>query len=232
MKKYSASPTGKINKTYNTEKVHYYRYADDFIVTAKSRNTLEDIKCLLDEFLEKRGLKLSEEKTIITHIRAGIDFLGWNFRKYGTKLIIKPSKKSQKSIHDKVRNTIKKLRGASQDELIRTLNPIIRGWCNYHRNQAAKKSFQTFDSVLFKSLWKWAIKRHSNKSRTWIAGRYWKSEGSRNWIFQGEKYRLVRASDTKIRRHIKIKIDKNPYDKKDVVYFTKREESPKVLYSR
>ena len=112
-------------------KVNCVRYADDFIVTADKRKTLEDIKHMLTGFLEKRGLMLSEEKTLITHISEGFDFLGFNVRKYNGTLIIKPSKKSQKRFTVKLHEIIlAKGKALSQQELIGKLNPIIQGWGN------------------------------------------------------------------------------------------------------
>ena len=78
-------------------KVNFIRYADDFIITGNSKELLEDkVKPLVENFLKERGLELSPEKTRVTHINEGFNFLGWNFRKYDSKLLIKPSKKSVK----------------------------------------------------------------------------------------------------------------------------------------
>ena len=112
-------------------KVNCVRYADDFIITADKREILEETKCMLIEFLGKRGLTLSEEKTLITHISEGFDFLGFNVRKYNGTLIIKPSKKSQKRFTVKLHEIIlAKGKALSQQELIGKLNPIIQGWGN------------------------------------------------------------------------------------------------------
>ena len=74
---------------------------------------------------------LSEEKTLITHISEGFDFLGFNVRKYNGTLIIKPSKKSQKRFTVKLHEIIlAKGKALSQQELIGKLNPIIQGWGN------------------------------------------------------------------------------------------------------
>jgi RNA-directed DNA polymerase len=79
--------------TNKTDKVHLVRYADDFIVTANSKELLENkIQPVIEKFLKERGLTLSEEKTRITHIDEGFDFLGFNIRKYKGKLLTKPSK--------------------------------------------------------------------------------------------------------------------------------------------
>ena len=87
-------------------KVTLVRYADDFVVTAADRHTAERAKEVIKDFLKRRGLTLSEEKTLITNIRDGFDLLGWNFRKYGDKLIIKPSDKSVKAISEKLHEII------------------------------------------------------------------------------------------------------------------------------
>ena len=60
-------------------------------------------------------------------------------------------------------------------------------------------------------LWKWAKRRHPKKSKSWIANRYWHSEGTRNWVFSTEKKNLKLFSDTKIVRHTRLKLDRNPY---------------------
>ncbi|MCB2508681.1 group II intron reverse transcriptase/maturase, partial [Listeria monocytogenes] len=82
--------------------------------------------------LAVRGLQLSLEKTRIAHIDQGFDFLGWNFRKYNGKLLIKPSQKNAKAFYGKVKEVIETSRTARQEDLIRTLNPILRGWALYH----------------------------------------------------------------------------------------------------
>ena len=109
------------------------RYADDFIVTADKRETLEEIKCMLIEFLAERGLTLSKEKTLITHISEGFDFLGFNVRKYNDTLIIKPSPKSQKRFTEKLHEVVfEKNKAVAQQKLIEDLNPVLRGWGNYY----------------------------------------------------------------------------------------------------
>jgi len=96
--RYWTNKKGTTNRNYNNHKVHYTRYADDFIVTADSREILIEIKQMITEHLTRRGLMLSEEKTLITHIDEGFDFLGWNFRKYKGTFLSKPSKASLKNI--------------------------------------------------------------------------------------------------------------------------------------
>jgi RNA-directed DNA polymerase len=116
--------------------VNLIRYADDFIITARTKELLEgEIKPLVEQFLQERGLELSPAKTVITHVEKGFDFLGQNVRKYPNgKLLIKPSKKNVKTFLGGIRKTIKAALGMSAADVIHELNPKIRGWANYHRH--------------------------------------------------------------------------------------------------
>jgi RNA-directed DNA polymerase len=110
-------------------KVNVIVFADDFIITGSSKELLEkEIKPLVVEFLQQRGLTLSTEKTKITHIKDGFDFLGQNVRKLKGKILIKPSKRNTKNLLEKVRAIIKKNAQAKTENLILQLNPVIRGW--------------------------------------------------------------------------------------------------------
>ncbi len=124
-------------------KIHLVRYADDFIITGTTKDVLEnEVRPLVEQFLRDRGLQLSPEKTCITHIEQGFDFLGQNLRKFDGKLIIQPSKKNTHAFLEKVRELIRQNRGTSQTDLIRQLNPVIRGWANYHRHIVARQTFK------------------------------------------------------------------------------------------
>jgi RNA-directed DNA polymerase len=203
--------TGKIWKARNPKKVNFVRYADDFLVTADSEETAKEVKELIEVFLKERGLELSEEKTLITHIDQGFDFLGWNFRKYKGKLLVKPSRKSIDSVKQKISGIIKKGKAWKQEVLIDALNPIITGWTNYHRSVVSKQIFNKLDYTVWNMLWRWAKRRHPKKSRSWVASKYWHSERSRNWVFSTKKNKLKLFSDTKIIRHPSLKLDRNPY---------------------
>jgi RNA-directed DNA polymerase len=173
----------------------------------------------------ERGLELPEVKTHITHIDDGFDFLGWNFRKYRGKLLIKPSKKSIGNITRKIGDVIKRAKAWKQEDLINVLNPIITGWSNYHRSAVSKEIFSKLDHIVWGMLWRWAKRRHPDKkSRTWVANRYWHSAGTRNWVFSTGEYRLRLFSDTKIVRCAGLKLDKNPYIDQD--YFNLRNRCP------
>ncbi len=128
---------GKVDFRFsNVNKVNLTRYADDFIVTAATKEIAEEAKELIREFLKTRGLELSEEKTLITHINDGFDFLGWTFRKFKGKLIVKPSKKSVKTFVGKLSDTILRYGKAwKQEVLIEKLNQQIRGWTNLSNSE-------------------------------------------------------------------------------------------------
>ncbi len=210
-KKYWINRVGTVDRQYNHQKVNITVYADDFVITAKSKEILEDIKAMIEVFLKKRGLELSKEKTVITHICEGFDFLGWNFRKYKKKLIIKPTSKSFKRVTKKIRETLKSGVSQKQEVLIIRLNQIIRGWCNYHKHICAKETFQSLDKEIFYYLWNWAKKRHPMKSKSWRKAKYFTQTDTRDWIFKASYQTLLSASGVKIKRHVLIKFDANPY---------------------
>lgn len=203
------------HKTRNAKcanKVNLVRYADDFVITASSQKVAEQAKQVIQEFLKSRGLELSEEKTLITHIDQGFDMLGWNFRKYDGKMIIKPSAKAIKSINAKLHDIVLRQGKAwTQDFLIHKLNPVITGWTNYHRSVCASRTFSRIDHTLFEQLWRWMKCRHPNKSRKWQVEKYWHTKEDRHWVFCGETAELKEMKHTAIVRHTKIRRDANPY---------------------
>ena len=211
-----------LKKRFPKMKVHFIRYSDDFLVVVPSKEIADEVREIIREFLAIRGLELSPEKTVITHIDDGFDFLGWNFRKYKGKLLIKPSQKSIKSITQKLKTIVSKAKSWTQDELIKTLNPIIRGWTNYHRHIVAKDTFRKLDAYLWEITWQWGKRRHPNKGHKWIANKYWSSEGTRNWVFKTKETKLLQFSDAKIRRHLLPKLDANPYLNRN--YFLDRKD--------
>ncbi|HEY6072465.1 MAG TPA: group II intron reverse transcriptase/maturase [Anaerolineales bacterium] len=204
------------------KQVNLVRYADDFIITGISKEILEnEVKPLVTAFLWERGLELSEEKTSITHIEEGFDFLGQTVRKYNGKFLTRPSKKNVKTFLTDIRKVIKDNKEASAYWLIATLNPKIRGWANFHRHAAAKKTFVHVDAAIFKALWRWARRRHPKKSKWWVKDRYFGRVGNQNWRFFGQakdkdgkltRNLLCLASATPITRYKKIKGKCNPYD--------------------
>ncbi|CAG5001543.1 hypothetical protein DYBT9275_02687 [Dyadobacter sp. CECT 9275] len=215
-------------------KINLVRYADDFIITGTSRKQLEnEVLPLIKDFLSERGLELSMEKTKITHITEGFDFLGFNIRKYDNgKLLIKPSKDSLKRFSEKVAAIIDANKTSRQDVLIRQLNPVITGWANYYKSCVASETFRKADSLIFKKLWAWAMRRHPKKGKFWVASKYFRKVKNRNWTFavdtpdfksRNEVFSLKRLYDTKILRHVQIKQEANPFDPEWKPYFDQRE---------
>jgi len=141
------------------------------------------VKPVVITFLGERGLTLSKEKTKITHINEGFDFLGINIRKYNGKLIMKPAKSSVKRFLADIRETIKRRKTVKAEDLIRMLNPKIRGWSNYYRHVCSKGTFSYVDHCIFKSIWRWAVRRHPNKTKQWIKDKYYRHTGHRDWMF-------------------------------------------------
>ncbi len=226
--------------------INLVRYADDFIITAKSKEMLEErIKPLLIAFLKERGLELSLEKTKITHIKDGFDFLGQNVRKYPAgknrmKLLIKPSKDNVKTFQKKIREVIRKSGAMTTVDLIHQLNPMIRGWANYHKSVVSKAIFGKVDSDIWLSLWKWAKRRHPKKPRKWIMKKHFIQKELRNYCFSAQEKlskgtfvqrNLFRASEVPIIRHIKIRNDANLFDPTYEEYFETR-KSAKIMNSK
>lgn len=175
-------------------KVHMIRFADDFVITGVTRELLEnEIKPFLEQFMRERGLELSQEKTKITHIEDGFDFLGWNVRKYRSnrqvRLLIKPARKNFKAFLAKTRKIVKGNWSATAGELIAMLNPVIRGWANYHRHVVSKVTFRKVDRAIFIILWQWARRRHPNKRARWVRNKYFGTVGGNNWVFHGSAKR-------------------------------------------
>ncbi len=207
------------------DKIHYVRYADDFIITGASKELLDnDVKPVVEQFIEERGLSLSAEKTLISHINEGFDFLGFNIRRYKGKLLIKPAKSSIANVKKKIRETLKTNKSLKTDSLIGLLNPVIRGWANYYRHVVSKEIFGQLDSAIWEMTWQWAKRRHPKKSLKWIKSKYFQRRGNRDWVFceKNSKIKLLKMRDIPIRRHIKIKANANPYDPQWSEYFKMR----------
>src|SRR5499433_1765186 len=213
-------------------KANLVRYADDFIITGSSLELLEhEIKPLVIQFLSERGLELSPTKTHLTSIEDGFDFLGQHLRKYAGKLIIKPARKNVKTFLGHVREVVKAHKQTTAGNLIAQLNPMIRGWANYHRHVVSKATFNKVDTGIFKCLWSWATRRHPKKPGRWIAQKYFPTRHGRRWTFVGtcvghrgppQELTLCRAGDVPIQRHVKITGTANPYDPQWEVYFEER----------
>ncbi len=216
--------------SYKT-KVNFVRYADDFVITGISREMLEtEVKPLVESFMAKRGLQLSQEKTVITNIDDGFDFLGQNIRKYSGKLLIKPSTGNVKRFLAEVKRLLDDHKTLATHLMIKKLNPVITGWANYHKGVVAKETFNYVDYRIWKMLWRWCKRRHKNRGKRWIKKKYFKTVGKRNWVFHarfpdgGSDIYLQYANDIAIKRHIKIKSESNPYNPVWEQYFEARLE--------
>jgi RNA-directed DNA polymerase len=224
---------GQSQSAIHRNRVRLVRYADDFIITGSSKELLEnEVKPCVEGFLAERGLELSKEKTRITHISEGFDFLGQNVRKYDGKLLTKPSAKNVKTFLESVREIISVNRAVKQETLIRLLNPKIRGWANYHRHIVSKKTYVKVDYHIWRALWRWARRKHPHKSCRWVRQRYFRIQGHRHWVFatQTRGYdgtprtlSLYSASSTRIVRYREVKADANPCDPAWDSYFAHRQ---------
>lgn len=212
-------------------RVNFVRYADDFIITGKSKRMLEEkVKPAVEAFLAERGLTFSENKTVITHIKKGFTFLGQTFRKRGKVLHIMPSTEGVLALVRKVGTLIRKHVSAPMPVLIKKLNEVLRGWANYHRHVVSSEAFSRIDTYVFDQLRNMLRKRHPKKSKKWLYKKYWTAAAGKHTfaiiakIKKGVKkvYRVIRICSIGIKRHIKIKAAANPYDRKYASYFWQR----------
>jgi len=214
---------GKVDIRFkNAHKVNLVRYADDFVVTAATKEIAMEAKEVIRDFLKTRGLELSEEKTVISHIDDGFDLLGWTFRKFKGKLIIKPSKKAIKAFVATLSETIlQRGKAWTQELLIQKLNQQIRGWTNYHQSVCASHAFAHIDYMLYQLLWRWAKRRHPKKGQWWVSTKYWHRKGTRSWVFCTDNVELLRVDHIPIVRHTRVRMDANPYLEPE--YFIQRQ---------
>jgi RNA-directed DNA polymerase len=221
------------------QKINVVRYADDFIITGASKEVLETkVKPAVVTFLKERGLELSEEKTLITNIDGGFNFLGYNLRKYGKgKLLIKPAKEAIQRFLDGIRGFIKANVAIKTEALIQQLNRKIRGWANYYRHVVSKYTFQYVDHQIFLALIHWIKRRHPERSAAWRKQRYFRANGLRQWVFFAKRRdaqgkvtydELFHAGSVPITRHIKIRANAHPYDPAYRDYFTQRARAQRV----
>lgn len=214
-------------------KVHYIRYADDLVTTASSKELLENnIIPAINDFLKPRGLMLSPEKTRILKLEEGFDFLGQNIRRHKNRLLITPSKENVKNFLSKVRSTIKSCHGWKTEDMIKKLNPIIRGWAYYHRFIHSYRAFWIAGKTIFQALQRWMRRRHPEKGYGWLIKNYFNNP-NRKWGFtcyikdrSGKRklLELIKPSYIKIVQYIKIKGESTPFDPIYEDYFKMRRE--------
>jgi RNA-directed DNA polymerase len=173
------------------------RYADDWVMFCESKEDAQAARLQAKEWLQDRGLCLSEQKTQIVHLTEGFDFLGFNIRHYpapktarsGYKLLIKPSKESVSKFKERMRLEWMALKGHNTMEVLKRLNPIVRGWANYFRIGVSKHTFETLDHWMLARCARHVRSNHSRKGWRWCHSKYWgrlNPERADRWVF-GEK---------------------------------------------
>lgn len=212
----------------------FVRYADDFVVTATSKEKLLEFQPILEEWLGQRGLTLHPEKTRIVHISDGFDFLGFNIRQYGGKCLVKPARDKVFDFLRGISTWLKENRNAKPEAVIAFLNPILRGWANYYRHASSKDVYAYVDSRLWRMLWRWCLRRHPNKGKGWVVNRYFDNAHGRSWRFSattmdehGHRINMtvMNVTTIKIRRHVKIRGTASPDDPRLIDYWSARKVS-------
>jgi len=213
------------------------RYADDLVVLCRSQEQAQQIKARLAEWLAPRGLAFNEDKTKIVHLSQGFDFLGFNVRRYGRKLLIKPSKAAIRRVRKRLATEMRTLRGSNAMAVIARLNPIIRGWAAYYRGVVSSRLFDSLDAYMWKLLYKWSAWSHPNKPKDWIVGRYFgKHNKFRNdrWVFgaPGTSAYVTKFAWTGIVRHVMVKGAASPDDPALAEYWAERRTKVKPPLDR
>lgn len=221
VKAYTIHSKGRTwTRRVKTKKYGFTRYGDDFLVSAATREDIEAIKPILAEWLSIRGLTLSEEKTSIVPIEQGVNFLGFHIRHFGGRCFTLPQKDKVLRFLKDVRAWLKTHRTVKPEAVISHLNPILRGWGNYYKHSASKRVFSYVDDQVWKALWAWALRRHPNKGKKWVAAKYFLCD-STGWTFKATvKDRRGRAKvitlhklrRVPIERHVKVKGTVSPDD--------------------
>ena len=208
------------------------RYADDFIIFAKTKDDADRIYDILNFYFEERGLTLSEEKTKISHISEGVNFLGFEIRQFntkdGNKIIIKPSKDSVKSFKQGISEIFRLMKGHNVDALIDKLNPFIEGVAEFWKPMVSSEIFSKMDHYIWIKTKKFLKHLHPNKGWWWIREKYFPyyNDGKHEdkWLLTAPNSgkHIARMSWTKISRHIMIKHNYSPFDKSKIAYFNQR----------
>ena len=211
------------------------RYADDLVALCHSREQAEQVKSRLAAWLAPRGLAFNEDKTRIVTLDEGFDFLGFNVRRYGDKLLIKPSRAALRRHRERLAAEIKALRGVNVAAVLQRLNPIIRGWSAYYRTVVSSQAFAGLDNYMWQLTYKWATHSHPNKPKRWVVRRYFgqfnKSRRDR-WVF-GDRHSgayLIKHAWTSIVRHQMVPGRSSPDDPDLAEYWARRRKrSPPPL---
>lgn len=187
------------------------RYADDFVVTAPSREILETyVRPRLEVFLRERGLALNEAKTRIVHLTEGFNFVGFQIRRFKNRTLTMPQKEKVLAHLRAIKDYLANHQQATTGQVIRDLGPLIRGWASYYRHCAAKRTFAKVQYGIWQMLWKWATRRHPKKGLRWVKKRYFRDDG--HWTFHDGHVELVRPDATPITRFVKVRGRSSLYD--------------------
>jgi RNA-directed DNA polymerase len=230
------------------------RYADDFVVLHESLAVIEEVKRFVQAWLAGMGLELKPSKTRVTHsLReheggVGFDFLGFHVRQHpvgkthsarrgngrhesvrlGFKTRVTPSKESQRRHYAQLAALIERHQATPQAGLIERLNPVIRGWTRYHSAVVSGRVFARLRCLLFTKLRRWAKRRHPKKRGDWVSAKYWRLETG-HWTFATrDGATLYQHSAARIRRHVKVRGDKSPFDGDWVYWSTRLGAHPEV----
>lgn len=181
------STQGERAKRKRQGKANYrlIRYADDFLICVTgAREHAEDMRTQVAQVLAPMGMRLSMDKTKITHIDEGLDFLGWRIqrhRKRGTRrryVYTYPSRKALRAVMAKVKGICRKSVNLPLPALLHELNPVLRGWCAYFRPGVSSATFQYLGHYTWERVIKWARRKHSKANwktirRIYCDGGWW-----------------------------------------------------------
>jgi RNA-directed DNA polymerase len=207
------------------------RYADDFVVTARSKTEIEAVKPTIEKWLAERGLAMHPDKTKIVSIDQGFNFLGFTVKHYKGKCLIKPQKEKVLKLLRDIRQWLHRHRQLEAEHVIRHLNPILIGWANYYRHAVSKDIFAYVSHEVWKALWRWSLKRHRTKGKDWVLRKYFSPDNKRGWKFYAKTNTsngkrkvlyLVSISYISIVRHIKVKGTASPDDPSLTGYWNMR----------
>jgi RNA-directed DNA polymerase len=181
------------------------RYADDFVILVfGTRDHALALRDTASQILAPMGLRLSDEKSRICHIDEGFDFLGWRIQRRlrrgqaGRKAIYTiPSRKALTSLMRKVRSLTRRSQHKTLADLLRRLNPVLRGWCTYFRHGVSARTFSYVDHFTWWRIVGWIRKRHGNPNWSTMLRRH-----IPNWVIRDgaiEMYRPQRVAITRYR---------------------------------
>ena len=241
------SPGGhRISKPNRRKRLLFVRYADDFVVLHSDKEIVKSAKTLIEEFLKTMSLEIHEGKTRIAHTyipvdnqKPGFKFLGFWVKNYSVgktrrgkrgveyRTFIRPHPQNISDVLRKVKIVLRQNRNIVT--VVERLNPIIRGWANYFRTVASKKTFSAMDNKLMIQLMRWGKRKHPARSKAWIRNKYLfkdiKNDKSRlRFGYINKKQELIGIqyfAETSIVRHTKVTGDKSIYDN-DLVYWSDR----------